>query len=326
MVTSPKAAVIGASGIGKHHAKWYTREGCQVVAFAGSTPETLERTGRAMQDLFGFTGRGYTDVLQLLEAERPDLVSVCSPHHLHREHTVAALEAGAAVLCEKPLVWDVTMDRPAMLAEAEEMLAAARRTGKLLAVNTQYLAVLPVLKQLYQEQVGELEQIGRLSFEMESKGGVSGPNQWDEIWIDLASHPLSLVVGWLPGCKLDESSIRCLIEQDQVTACFQVDAPQGRCQVDIALRNVREGTPQRRVGINDLVADIAGRNDEQGVYRTFISAGERQLRGDDLVHTCIRAFVRAAAGQGEPLASGEEGWKNLDFHLAIFERAQRAQG
>ena len=324
MSPQPKAAIIGATGIGKHHGKWYHLEGCQVTAFAGSTPESVERTGQAMQQLFGFTGRGYTDVAQLLARERPDLVSVCSPHHLHREHTIAALEAGAAVLCEKPLVWDVAMDRPAMLAQGRLMLEAAHRTGRLLAVNTQYLAVLPVLVKLYESQVGPLSRIERLYCRMESKGGVTGPNQWDEIWIDLGSHPLSLVVGLLPEGKLDEASIDCRIAQDEVTARFQVEGSQGPTQVQIDLRNVQEGTPKRQVGINDLLAEVAGRNDESGVYRTFISAGDAQLRGDDLVHSCIRAFIRAAAGQGQPLASAQSAYRNLDYQLAIFERAQRA--
>ena len=318
-----KAAVIGATGIGKHHGKWYAGEGCEVVAFAGSTAASVERTGQVMRELFGFAGRGYTDVAELLAVERPDVVSVCSPHHLHRQHAIACLRAGAAVLCEKPLVWDVAMSRAGMLEEAGRMLVVARQSGRLLAVNTQYLAILPTLRELYESQVGPLERIKRLSFEMESKGGISGPNQWDEIWIDLASHPLSLVVGWLPGCTMDETTVSCRIGRDEVTARFTVDAPQGRCEVAIDLRNVTEGTPKRRVGLNDLVADIAGRNDEHGVYRTFLSAGDTHRQCDDLVQMCIRRFLAAVRGEGEPLASGEEGYKNLDFQLAVFERASR---
>ncbi|MCB1037363.1 MAG: Gfo/Idh/MocA family oxidoreductase, partial [Acidobacteria bacterium] len=41
-----------------------------------------------------------TDWRQLLEEARVDLVAVVSPPHLHREMTLAALEAGKHVLCE----------------------------------------------------------------------------------------------------------------------------------------------------------------------------------------------------------------------------------
>ena len=47
--------------------------------------------------------RWYTDAKQMLDEIKPDLVSVCVPNCCHKEYTLMALEAGANVLCEKPL-------------------------------------------------------------------------------------------------------------------------------------------------------------------------------------------------------------------------------
>lgn len=44
----------------------------------------------------------YTDLGRMLDEQRPDLVSVCTPPAFHREQTVAALRSGAWVWCEKP--------------------------------------------------------------------------------------------------------------------------------------------------------------------------------------------------------------------------------
>ncbi|MFB6672051.1 Gfo/Idh/MocA family protein [Streptomyces sp. NPDC056390] len=44
----------------------------------------------------------YTDLQRMLDEQRPDLVSICTPPTLHREQTIAALESGAWVWCEKP--------------------------------------------------------------------------------------------------------------------------------------------------------------------------------------------------------------------------------
>ncbi len=66
----------------------------------------------------------YSDWREMIEAEKPDLVSVCLPNALHRDITIAALEAGAHVLCEKPLATSV--------AEAREMFDAARKAGRVL--------------------------------------------------------------------------------------------------------------------------------------------------------------------------------------------------
>jgi hypothetical protein len=37
-------AVIGASGIGKNHARWFHQHSCEVGAFMGSSPASIERT------------------------------------------------------------------------------------------------------------------------------------------------------------------------------------------------------------------------------------------------------------------------------------------
>lgn len=66
----------------------------------------------------------YTDWREMLEKEQPDIVSICLPNALHCEPTVASLEAGAHVLCEKPLATSV--------AEAHQMFDAARKAGRIL--------------------------------------------------------------------------------------------------------------------------------------------------------------------------------------------------
>lgn len=68
--------------------------------------------------------RYYTDAEEMLEREKPDVVSVCVPNCFHKEYTLMALEHGANVLCEKPLAFTY--------ADACEMFDAAERNGKLL--------------------------------------------------------------------------------------------------------------------------------------------------------------------------------------------------
>jgi predicted dehydrogenase len=66
-----------------------------------------------------------TDYRRLMERDDVGLVDVVTPGNTHREIVLAALEAGKHVICEKPLA--------NTLAEAGEMLAAAREAG---TVNT----------------------------------------------------------------------------------------------------------------------------------------------------------------------------------------------
>src|SRR5687767_4736518 len=79
-------------------------------------PELLER----VRVKFDFD-RATTDWREVI-AERPDLVVIGSPASSHFEQAKAALEAGAAVLCEKPFTI-----RP---EHAWELAATVARTGR----------------------------------------------------------------------------------------------------------------------------------------------------------------------------------------------------
>lgn len=68
--------------------------------------------------------RYYTNAEEMLEREKPDVVSVCVPNCFHKEYTLMALSHGANVLCEKPLAFTY--------ADACEMFDMAERSGKLL--------------------------------------------------------------------------------------------------------------------------------------------------------------------------------------------------
>jgi predicted dehydrogenase len=61
----------------------------------------------------------FTDHRELLERVRPDVVHVCTPHNEHVPVAIDSLDAGVAVLVEKPVGHTV--------AEAERLIAAARR-------------------------------------------------------------------------------------------------------------------------------------------------------------------------------------------------------
>jgi len=319
-----RVAIIGASGIGKHHAKWFTSEGCQVAAFVGRTPETVKAADKALRDLFSFSGRGYTDVAEMLDREKPDAVSVCSPHHLHRDHVVAALRAGAHVLCEKPIFWDTSMSAEEMLSHARDMIDEAKRAQRLLAVNTQYVAAVAPYQEVYRQNWGEPRPIKSVFLQMESKGGRGGPNEYDEIWIDLASHPISMLLAFLPAAEIIPGSIDCVIERHRVLARFLArSADSENVPVEILLQNIFEGSPARRMGINGRIVDIGAGPDASGVYRTFLRWDSHQHQCEDLVHTSIKKFIAAAEGRGEPLATADQALHNLHLHLQILQHAKR---
>ncbi|OGO51722.1 MAG: hypothetical protein A2148_02860 [Chloroflexi bacterium RBG_16_68_14] len=115
-----KIVIVGAGFAARVvHLPGYSANQAPVAAICDLRPEPAE----ALAKQYGIP-QVYRDWREMLEKERPGVVSVCLPNVLHREVAVAALEAGAHVLCEKPLATSV--------AEAHEMFDAARRAGRLL--------------------------------------------------------------------------------------------------------------------------------------------------------------------------------------------------
>src|SRR5262245_34004505 len=124
-----RVAVVGARGIGKHHAKWFARAGCEVTALYGTTPESAERAATALREIFPYEGRVFSDWGRFLAEGDFAAVSVCSPAEAHHGNVMDLANAGKHVRCEKPLAWNWEQGPAAILADGRAMVAAARAAG-----------------------------------------------------------------------------------------------------------------------------------------------------------------------------------------------------
>ncbi len=124
-----RTAIIGCGGIanGKHLPALSSLKGeVDLIAFC----DLIEDRASAAAAKYGIPGaKVYTDYRELLEKEKPDVVHVCTPNRSHSEISIAAMEAGCHVLCEKPMAINAE--------EAKKMLEASKRTGKKLTIGYQ---------------------------------------------------------------------------------------------------------------------------------------------------------------------------------------------
>ncbi len=117
-----KVCVVGL-GMGRAHVKGFLEHPeADVVAVADLDPRRLEASGKEFPAI-----KGYADAMAMFKAEKPDVVSIAVPNKFHKPLAIAALKAGAHVLCEKPMAMNA--------AEAREMLAVSRRVKRRLGVN-----------------------------------------------------------------------------------------------------------------------------------------------------------------------------------------------
>ncbi len=170
-----KAAVLGASGIGKHHAKWLHREGCEVVAFVGTSEKSVHATAGVLHDLFGFEGRGYTSVEEMFANEAPVLVSIASPPDVHDEHLRACLSHRTHVMCEKPLMWHEDVAPKEMVLRALGIAEAIDNAALVGAINTQYVAALEPYYHMC-DKAGVERKAARTLFMQMDRAGSGAPS------------------------------------------------------------------------------------------------------------------------------------------------------
>jgi UDP-N-acetylglucosamine 3-dehydrogenase len=120
-VAGMRVGVVGCGGIGQTHLRAYRALGVAPAALAEPNPNALA----AAQASYG--GQPFADYREMLASASLDAISICTPPATHAEIAEAALAAGVAVLCEKPLAPTV--------AACEAIVAAASRSGVLLTVG-----------------------------------------------------------------------------------------------------------------------------------------------------------------------------------------------
>ena len=120
-----RAGIIGL-GVGKAHAKGYiSSPDAELVAVCDMNAERLQEYAEEWN-----VQERYTDYHTMLKDAKLDMVSVCLPNALHAEVSIAALEAGVNVVCEKPMAVDTK--------QAMAMVDAAKRSGKRLMMSYNY--------------------------------------------------------------------------------------------------------------------------------------------------------------------------------------------
>lgn len=179
----------------------------------------------------------YTDAREMLSKEKPDLVSVCVPNCFHKEYTIMALEAGANVLCEKPLAFTK--------ADAEEMFAAAEKNGRVLMAcqsmrfTPDRLAAYEYTKENPNEiYYGELARIRRRgiptwgTFHMKkiSCGGA---------FVDIGVHMLDALV-WLMG----NPKVKSVYAQTMQNHKYEIGSLKGSGALTGKVDNIREFNPE----------------------------------------------------------------------------------
>lgn len=190
-----KMGAVGIGGIwsGIHADAWLKHPEVEIVAVC----DIVESKARKFAEAHKIP-HVTTDYRELLKLEEIDFIDICTPNLLHSEISVAALNVGKHVICEKP---DAVSPQ-----EAQKMADAARRAGKVMMVmrNNRFASTVQFLRKFIDGgHMGEV-YTGRCGWIR--RRGIPGKGGWFTTkalsgggpLIDLGVHYLDLAI-WLMG-------------------------------------------------------------------------------------------------------------------------------
>jgi predicted dehydrogenase len=189
-----RLGVIGCGGFGLYALQQFAQvPGAKLTGMAG----THRQAAYAAAQRFGIPD--IEDVDKLLARDDVDLIYISTPPFLHHDQAIAAVEAGKHVICEKPLAMTV--------AEAESMMAAARKRERLLIANLmqRYNPVYEIVERLI--KTSALGELLHGYFENYASDENLPPEHWfwdrsksGGIFVEHGVHFFDLFSGWLgPG-------------------------------------------------------------------------------------------------------------------------------
>ncbi|WP_188455889.1 Gfo/Idh/MocA family protein [Virgibacillus oceani] len=334
-MTKLRVAVIGCGSIAKnrHLVEYNSNPHVEIVAVCDIVETRVQDFANLYQ------ANAYTSYEELLEAEKPDAVSVCLPNYLHAAVSIAALNRGCHVLCEKPMATS--------REEAEQMIEAAHRNNKKLMIghNQRFVASHKKAKQLIEQgDAGKIYSF-RTTFGHGGPEGWSadGRNSWffkkDQAFIgamgDLGVHKADLlryllneeftdVAGFVEtnakeGTDIDDNAVCILKTESGVIGTLAASwAYTGK--EDNSTIIYGENATLRLEDHPDFSLIVTYKNGEVVNYE--LGAIQSNDEGGQTTSHVIDHFVDCILHDTEPLINGEEGKKSLEVILAVLESSK----
>ena len=349
-----KAAVIGYGGMGQWHVAYM--KGLSYAGMKMSKSDVVKCAGiydidpkkQELARLYGINV--YLTLEELLADGEVELVVIAVPNDLHEEMAIRCLEAGKNVICEKP----VTLS----LESLDRMIAASRRTGKLLSVhqNRRWDSYYVTMKRLAEE--GELGDVISVETRVHGSNGIPGdwrkiPEKGGGMLYDWGVHLIDQAL-WMNGYDVD----RVFCTLDHLTGCevddgcfIDIFLKSGiRCRVEVCTYNfislplmyVRftEGTAKMEDWGSEIEVvhctewrdgDIKPVKTASGLSKTMAPRSERTIEKFSLqrdtvhVHDYYRNFCAAIDGKEEQIVTHEQMRTVMKVIEAAFESAATGQ-
>ncbi|MEP6783047.1 MAG: Gfo/Idh/MocA family oxidoreductase [Acidobacteriota bacterium] len=300
-----KAAVIGVGHLGRHHARILSS--LPGISLAGVVDTNLERAAQIAGE---FGTRSFRDVSEIGAL---DLAVIAAPTESHAAIAMPLVEAGIHVLVEKPVTQT--------LAEADALIAAAKRKGVVLAVghserfNPAVAAARPYVSDPRFIEVHRLgTQIGR-SLDI-------------DVVLDLMIHDLDLILSIVPSEVESVEAVGVPVLTNKVDIANARVRFRNGCIANLTasriskdqVRKIRFFQRERYVSIDTAAKEVEiFQLVPQADGLPKIGGGKQAVQGEEPLKAELEDFVAAVRDGRAPAVPGEQGRAALALAVRIVE-------
>ncbi|MBI1922728.1 Gfo/Idh/MocA family oxidoreductase [Candidatus Poribacteria bacterium] len=308
-----RVGIVGSGGRAGAHASAYLNfGGTEIVAFC----DIVEERAQSRAKEFGAT-QIYTDYRSLIAESSVDVISICSSNETHAEVTIAAAEAGIHVLCEKPMGQS--------LKECDDMIAAAAKSGVVLACNFQS-RFFPRTHWL-KSQI----EAGRLGDGVIAKGYGWTIHVWDLVPYVMGS-PVRVSAEWGGEQQMYRDPLLATVRFEKGSARL---APSKHIGLMQASRFHEPQLPDRHNGFHFVGSKLTASfglwanqlilTSEDADYAAEMERAKAEAFANQPLLAPsvpdIADFLRAVIDGSKPTIPGEEGRRSIEFVTATYKAA-----
>ncbi len=347
-----RVGLIGCGKVGQIHAA--ALKTVDEAQFVAACDASLERA-QAFAAKYG--ARPFADIASMLPVV--DAVIIGTPHPLHAEPAIRALEAGVHVLVEKPMA--------ATLADCDAMLHAARKSGATLGVISQRRFLPPVQRMKQAIDAGKIGEPALGVFIQYSwrEPSYYASDPWRGKWttegggvlVNQSPHQLDLLLWFMgpaaevngywanlnhPTVEVDDTAVASIRFRNGGLGSVATSLSQkpgiytkvhihGRNGASVGVETDRGATfiagysGITEPATNDLWT-IPGEENRLAEFQAADRAAFARV--DPIVHyhtLQIRDFLQAIRGGRPPLVTGEDGRAVVELFTAIYQSSRASQ-
>lgn len=310
--------MVGVGTFGRNHVRVYQqleREGgaVRLVGVVDSDPHRADKVRKE------FGCPAFSSIEELLSSAEVEAVSVAVPTLHHLSVARALMEAGIDVLIEKPVT--------ARLAEAEELIALEKKTGRIAQVG-QLERFNPAVK-------ATLPLITRPMFFEAHRLSVFTPRSLDvDVVLDLMIHDLDAVISLVnsPVKEIRAAGLPILSNKVDI-ANARVEFESG-CIANFTasrvsterVRKLRFFQPRQYISIDydrqDVLVFTVGDGEGVPSANPDIKVAKPQVSPEEPLRAEIRAFLHSVRNRKQPRVTLDDGRRALAMALEILEQIE----